>query len=79
MWDSFTVLGHFSELGYHIILKFAENLSQGEILAELEQNFGELEQKFVELGQNLALRQGPNSQKKTLLKVLEPFSDFQLK
>ena len=64
MLDNLTVWGHFSELEHQIVLKFAENLSQGEILAKLEQNFAELEQKFAELGQNLALSQGPNSQKK---------------
>ena len=64
MWDNLTVFGHFSELEHQIVLKFSEILSQGEILAELEQNFAELEQKFAELGQNLALSQGPNSQKK---------------
>ena len=74
MLDNLTVWGHFSELEHQIVLKFAEILSQGEILAELEQNFAELEQKFAELeqkfaelGQNLALSQGPNTQKKPWL------------
>ena len=69
MLDNLTILGHFYELEHQIALKFAENLSQGEILAELEQNFAELEQKFAELGQNLALSQGPNTQKKPDLSV----------
>ena len=74
MWDDLTVFGNFPELEHQIVLKFSEILSQGEILAELEQNFAELEQKFAELeqkfaelGQNLALSQGPNTQKKTLI------------
>ena len=54
MLDNLTVWGHFSELEHQIVLKFAENLSKGEILAEFEQNFADLEQKFTEFGQNLA-------------------------